>query len=462
MRIRLVFAMLLVVVVTVLSMGGFAAIASSREVTRYVSRGGMMGLNDLVSSLEAYYQQFGTWQGAEILLTAHMSMGGQNRMGMGAGPLANDAPTHLILSDGSGMILIDTLPQDNTVKLTRLELIRAIPLNRRDGKVVGYLYSENLFTFQPELIRPLIQKLNAAAVRAGLIGGGIALLLALLLGYWFMKPVIALSKAAAALGKGDLSQRVPVSGGDELAQLGKTFNAMGASLQQAEQSRKNMTADIAHELRTPLSIQRAAVEAMLDEVYPVNRETLEPLLEQNHTAHPPGGRSAAAGPGGRRGASAGDGGNRSRRDCGAGDEANSNRGRIRKGSLFNSPERKRLPRTLADPIRIEQILTNLIGNALKFTPAGGKVSVNVSGSFEAIDITIADSGPGIPVDSLPFIFDRFYRVDQSRSREEGGSGLGLAIARQLARAQGGDITAGNRAEGGAVFTLHMPVKQEQG
>jgi signal transduction histidine kinase len=461
MRIRLVFAMLVVVVVTVLSMGGFAAIASSREVTRYVSRGGMMGLNDLVSSLEAYYQQFGTWQGAEILLTAHMGMGGQNRMGMGAGSQANDAPIHLILSDGSGMILVDTLPQDNRVKLTRLELFRAIPLNQRDGKVIGYLYSENLSTFQPELLRPLIQRLNAAAVRAGLIGGGIALLLALLLGYWFMKPVMALSKAASALGKGDLSQRVPVSGGDELARLGKTFNDMGASLQQAEQSRKNMTADIAHELRTPLSIQRAAVEAMLDGVYPVNRETLEPLLEQNIllTRLVDDLRLLAL-------ADAGElplemvetdlagivervaGQFQSRAD--------------QEGIAIQFTRKAEIPRTLADPIRIEQILTNLIGNALKFTPLGGKVSVDVSGSSDGIDITITDSGPGIPADSLPFIFDRFYRVDQSRNREEGGSGLGLAIARQLARAQGGDITARNRTEGGAVFTLHMPVMQEQG
>jgi two-component system sensor histidine kinase BaeS len=121
-----------------------------------------------------------------------------------------------------------------------------------------------------------------------------------------------------------------------------------------------------------------------------------------------------------------------------------------------------LPLIQADPIRVEQILTNLLGNALKFTPSNGKVSVDVSGSSDGIDIAITDNGPGIPADSLPFIFDRFYKVDQSRSREEGGSGLGLAIARQLARAQGGDITARNRSEGGAVFTFHIPVRRDPG
>lgn len=457
MRIRLVFAMLLVVVVTVLSMGGFAAIASSREVTRYVSRGGMMGLNDLVSNLEAYYQQFDTWQGAEVLLIDHVKMGGQNRMGMGTGPQANNAPTHLILSDGSGTILINTLPQDNRVKLTRLELIRAIPLNGRDGKIVGYLYTENLSTYQPELLRPLIQRLNAAAVRAGLIGGGIALLLAMLLGYWFMKPVMALSKAAAALGKGDLSQRVPASGGDELAQLGKAFNDMGASLQQAEQIRKNMTADIAHELRTPLSVQRAAVEAMLDEVYPVNRETLEPLLEQNLllTRLVDDLRLLALADAGELQLEMVDANLAGIAERVVG-RFQSRAGLDQIDVRFNS--QTDIPLTQADPIRVEQILTNLIGNALKFTPIDGRVSVDVTSSTATIEVKIVDSGPGIPDNSLPYIFDRFYRVDKSRSREEGGSGLGLAIAKQLARAQGGDIYAQNLPEGGAAFTFQMPIR----
>ncbi len=460
MRIRLLFAMLLVVVVTVFSMGAFAVFSTTREVTRYVSRGGMMGLNDLVSNLEEYYQQFGTWTGADRLLVNHMNMSGQNRMGMGAGPQQQNldgAPTHLILSDGNGLILVDTLPEANRLKLSKLELFRAIGLNQRNGKLVGYLYSENLSTFQPELVRPLILKLNTAAMRAGLIGGGIALLLSLLLGYWFMKPVTVLSHAAAALGKGDLSQRVPVHGNDELTRLGETFNTMASTLQKAEQSRKNMTADIAHELRTPLSVQRAGVEAMLDEVYPINRETLEPLLEQNLllTRLVDDLRLLAL--------------------ADAGElpmemvEANlagiaervvgrfqSRAGRDQIDIHFTS--QADIPLTQADPIRVEQILTNLIGNALKFTPAAGTVSVGVTSSKDSIEIKIADSGPGIPDDSLAYIFDRFYRVDKSRSREEGGSGLGLAIARQLARAQGGDIYAQNMTGGGAAFTFQIPIK----
>ena len=119
------------------------------------------------------------------------------------------------------------------------------------------------------------------AWNAALIGAGIAIILSFVLGTWFLKPVSRLTKAASALGKGDLTQRVPHQGNDELAQLALSFNQMAESLQTAENNRKAMTADIAHELRTPLSIQRANLEAMEDGVYPLTVENLKPVLEQN-------------------------------------------------------------------------------------------------------------------------------------------------------------------------------------
>jgi signal transduction histidine kinase len=115
------------------------------------------------------------------------------------------------------------------------------------------------------------------------------------------------------------------------------------------------------------------------------------------------------------------------------------------------------PSIQADAARIEQILGNLLSNALRFTPAGGRILVSLGCSPEKIQIAIQDSGPGIPQESLPFIFERFYRVDRSRSRSEGGSGLGLAIARQLAEAHHGSLEAANSPEGGALFTLTLPI-----
>jgi signal transduction histidine kinase len=109
-----------------------------------------------------------------------------------------------------------------------------------------------------------------------------------------------------------------------------------------------------------------------------------------------------------------------------------------------------------DPGRIEQVLGNLLSNALRYTPEGGDIELRYSSNEENVTLTVHDSGPGIPPEAIPHIFERFYRADRSRSRTEGGTGLGLAIARQLVQAHGGSLTAGNHPAGGAAFTLTLP------
>jgi signal transduction histidine kinase len=117
-----------------------------------------------------------------------------------------------------------------------------------------------------------------------------------------------------------------------------------------------------------------------------------------------------------------------------------------------------LPLISIDPIRIEQLLINLLSNALRYTQPGGSIDVALDSLPNTFRLTVHDSGSGIPEDSLPYIFERFYRADKSRSRSEGGSGLGLAIARNLAHAHGGELTAANHPSGGAVFTLVLPME----
>jgi len=112
--------------------------------------------------------------------------------------------------------------------------------------------------------------------------------------------------------------------------------------------------------------------------------------------------------------------------------------------------------TEADPERINQILNNLVSNALRYTPPKGKVGIHLEATNKSVVITISDSGPGIPAVHLTHIFERFYRADKSRSRTEGGTGLGLSIARQLAHLHGGSLTAANIPGGGAEFTLTLP------
>jgi signal transduction histidine kinase len=303
----------------------------------------------------------------------------------------------------------------------------------------------------------LLTRLNRGVIIAGLLAVGLGLVLALGLAYTLLRPVRDLTFAAQKLAEGDLTQRVAIHGEDELATLGRTFNQMADSLQQVEESRRAMTADIAHELRTPLAVQRANLEALQDGVYLLTVENLTPVIEQNHllTHLVEDLRTLALA------------------DAGQIElertptNLTSLVGRVveqfqpqaatHQVSLSLTPPTTSIPPLSLDPIRVEQMLTNLLSNALRYTPPGGQIDVAIIALPKVARLTVHDSGPGIPEDALPFIFERFYRADKSRSRIEGGSGLGLAIARNLARAHGGDLTATNHASGGALFTLTLPL-----
>jgi two-component system sensor histidine kinase BaeS len=278
------------------------------------------------------------------------------------------------------------------------------------------------------------------------------------LAYTLLRPVRALTFAAQQLATGDLSHRVDAHGDDELAMMGKTFNQMADSLQQAEEARRAMTADIAHELRNPLAVQRANLEALQDGVYPLTTENLAPVMEQNLllTRLVDDLRTLAL-------ADA----DQIELECTTTDfillvqrvveryqaQAISQNVRLRIVSPAST-----LPSLSLDPIRIEQVLTNLLSNAMRYTPPGGQIELALTSSAGKVQLTVHDSGPGIPEQSLPYIFERFYRVDKSRARSGGGSGLGLAIARQLSRLHGGDLTAANHPSGGALFTLTLPTR----
>jgi two-component system sensor histidine kinase BaeS len=284
------------------------------------------------------------------------------------------------------------------------------------------------------------------------------LVLALALAYTLLRPVRALTFAAQQLATGDLSHRVDVRGNDELASLGQAFNQMADSLQQAEEARRSMTADIAHELRNPLAVQRANLEALQDGVYPLTAENLGPVIEQNLllTRLVDDLRTLALADAGQIELE------RTSIDFSAlvkrvvehfQPQAGSQQVRLE----VTSPDNP-IPSLSVDPIRLEQVLTNLLSNAMRYTPPGGHIELSLTANSNTVQLSIHDSGPGIPEQAMPYIFERFYRADKSRARAEGGTGLGLTIARQLARLHGGDLTASNHPSGGAVFTLTLPLK----
>ena len=268
-------------------------------------------------------------------------------------------------------------------------------------------------------------------------------------------PIHALRDAADAMAAGRLDARVAVQGDDELASLGRAFNAMAGTLGEQDRLKRDLTNDIAHELRTPLTDLRCHVEALQDGVVAPGPETL--ALLHGQIAH------------------------LQRLVDDLGDLARAEARQLRlepedvpivevvaQALQHASPRAAQLGVRLendasddtltlwGDPARVRQVLSNLIDNALAHTPPGGAVTIAAArdGSETAIDVR--DTGAGIAPEHLPHVFDRFYRADPSRSRATGGAGLGLAIARQVVEASGGRITVTSEPGRGTAFRVRWP------
>lgn len=459
MRLRFAISLILVALVSIGSMVLFARVSTAREINTYMFRGGMAGVNELVSNLEQYYQLHGSWEGAVGYFSALRNEDIQRSNVMGNEGMGGQGmmQSNIKLANKQGRILFDTLGQRAGGMLDGSEKNAAIQLLDENGTTAGYLYFTGGLQFQPGAERNLISRLNIAARNAALLAGGVAILLALMLGYLILRPVNRLTLATNQIAGGDLGHRVPVKGNDELAKLGTAFNTMAESLETAQKTRKAMTADIAHELRTPLAVQRAILEAIQDGVYTLDLAQIKQVADQNQalTRLVDDLRTLALA------------------DAG---ELIMEKVETDLYSLVRRIFNQFQPQTSSkniqleligltetttintniDPFRIGQVINNLLSNALRHSPANSTItgSLTVDGAWYSL--TIRDQGVGIPPEQLEGIFERFHRADHSRSREEGGTGLGLAIARQLARAHGGDLTARNHPKGGAEFTLRLP------
>jgi two-component system sensor histidine kinase BaeS len=457
MRLRLFLSFTVVAIVAILSTILVVRRDASQQVRNYMFRGGMLGITTLVTNLESYYSNHSGWQGVETLLGPGR---GSAEPGQGWNPAAGMMPMmnqRLRLADTTGLILADTIGNSIGSTISPAEMLHSIILQNSQNVTVGYLLIDGGMPFQRGDEVPLIRGINNAALQAGLLAIAIALVLALLLANRILQPIHQLTIAAKRFAAGDRSQQVIVRGNDELAALGNAFNSMVEALRQSEERRKSMTTDIAHELRTPLSVQKANLEALQDGIYPLTPENLIPILNQTELL------------------------SRLVEDLRTLALADSGELLLRNTQVnmaeilsqieehfksafdarhvqFNLTIGINEDKTLVfgDPDRLVQILNNLIQNAIRFTPEGGTINVSMDRKGDQLLILVSDSGLGIASESIPFVFERFYRSDRSRSREEGGTGLGLSIARQLAVAHGGDLLAGNNPQGGAVFTFIIP------
>jgi signal transduction histidine kinase len=271
-------------------------------------------------------------------------------------------------------------------------------------------------------------------------------------------PLAGVMAAADAVAEGDLSVRVEERGPGEFRQLAHSFNRMTDELEQAELRRRNLTADVAHELRTPLHIIQGNLEGIIDGVYEPTEAHISATLDETQLLA----------------RLVDDLRTLSLAESGQlelvleavdisellADIRTSFSGQAEAAGValeVAMPDKPGLLVLSADADRLDQVLSNLVANALRYTPAGGTISLKAERSTDGIRITVSDDGVGIPEEDLPYIFDRFWRGDPSRTRVGGSVGLGLAIAQQLVQAHGGSIAVDSSTDTGTTFTVDLPI-----
>lgn len=299
---------------------------------------------------------------------------------------------------------------------------------------------------------------NYSLIVSALVAAVLALVLSFFVSQRLVRPVRAVTAAAQAMEGGDLSHRVQASGGDEVAELGLAFNRMAETLSHQEKLRKNLTADVAHELRTPLATIQSQIEAFQDGVMDPTPERLESIYEETIRL--------ARLVGDLRQLSEAEGGqlvlhatpldlNQFVAETISGLEP-----RFAEEGVALETEFAAEPQVvLADKDKLRQVIINLASNALKFTSQSGWVRISTTTEDDWRTLTVADNGTGIAEDDLPYIFERFFRADKSRSRATGGAGIGLAITKQLIEAHGGTITVTSIFGQGTTFAIRLPKTQ---
>lgn len=303
---------------------------------------------------------------------------------------------------------------------------------------------------------------DAVLVSLGIAIGAAALTAAVASGFLvvrIVRPIRALAEASQRIAHGAYGSRVPVGGSDELAVLASSFNEMAASLESAERRRRELLSDVAHELRTPLATIEGYVEGLrdgvvapegptwtvletetgrlrrlVDDLQTVSRAEERQLDLRTVEVEPSALVEAAV------------------RGVAPAYEA--------KGVRLEGAADPRLPAVAVDPDRIGEVLANLLENALRHTPSGGRVEVRARRDGSNVELSVSDTGGGIAPEHLERVFERFFRSDPARSRATGGSGIGLTIARAIAEAHGGQLRAESDGRSrGACFVLQLPTRR---
>ena len=402
--------------------------------------------DSLITDLRDYYRLNGSWRGIERISN---NPSFTQKYGWG-----------FVVVDTQGKVILRNPNAPQFGRIFNRELIAdgGIPIFV-DGNVVGTYYNLGIRIENRPPLPTQIRRLYSSLVYASLGAVLASVFLGVLLARSLTRTLRELTVATKKVAKGELEQQVPIRSNDELGELAASFNQMSSDLAQSRDLRRQMTADIAHELRTPLTVVLGHTEALSDGALPPDPETFEIIYDETKRLN----RLVE------------DLRTLSLSDAG---ELHLNRHRTSPGDLLERAAAARkseakakdialqiesaveLPAVEVDPDRMTQVLVNLLDNALRYTPAGGTISLSARRIQEGVAIEVKDTGPGIPPEDLSHLFERFYRGDKSRQREEGGSGLGLAIAKSLVESQSGQMRVESQPGEGATFIIELPAHPE--
>jgi two-component system sensor histidine kinase BaeS len=445
-------------IVAWLAVGAVALVVHQTTVTsfrQYLNRRAATTDSGTVFALEDHYAETGSWTGADSLQPGPKGNSGGNGNGKGAQQGQRRGGAQVMLADANGVIVAATDETRIGTLLTGETLANATPLEV-DGQRVGWLAQETpgsqaLGATEEQFLSDATSSLAITAAGAALL----AVIIGGLLAWQLTRPIRALTHAAHDLAEGELGRQVPVSGPAEMTDLAQAFNRMSHDLAEGEGLRRRMAADVAHELRTPVSVLRGHLEAMLDGVFPLDTERLAVAYDQTiHLARLVDDLRLLT---------RAEAGNLPLHtsECtpdslvGSAVESFSPLA-LDAGIALESEIAPGLPSLSVDVDRIHQVMGNLLANALRHTPADGRIVIRVARAGEAVRFAVANTGEGLTPEEAAAVFTPFWRAKEAHERDKNGSGLGLAIARQLVTLHGGRIWV-ERAPGLTSFIFELPV-----
>lgn len=445
LALKLALAFLMVAVIGVVLIALFVRQRTQHEFDQFVLN---RFQQDLYDELTEYYQANGGWEGINAIIAVSES-----------GPMGHRGvfPAPVTLLDGNNTVVYGGRRYQRGQTLNQVDENQKVPIDV-EGQTVGWLLFESFGEPVPQNPESpesaFLERVNQAIVMGAVGAIVVALLIGILLARTISRPVRELTAATQMIAQGELGHQVPVRRKDELGELAASFNQMSADLERSTELRRQMTADIAHELRTPLSLILGYTEALSDGKLEGTPETFDIVHDEaqhlNRLVDDLRTLSLA---------DAGELSLNRRPVCPQMllqrvSTAYAAQAKAKEVSLRVETESS-VADVDVDPDRMAQVLGNLVSNAMRHTPAGGGIALSAEEQQDTVTLSVSDSGVGIAPEHLPHIFDRFYRGDESRYQENGESGLGLAIAKSIVEAHGGKISVASTLGGGTTVTVQL-------